>query len=107
MAKQVYVQVLPPHQVGSVLTVGFRWEATGPTGWLFPTVDGDLTLGPADADATTVTVTATYRTPLGPLGETLDRTVLAGLANATMTAFVQAVITKVLVIADQDGEASP
>lgn len=98
LAKQVCVRVLPPRQVGQVQTVGFRWEATGPTGPLFPAVDGNLTLSPAEAGATTVAVTASYRPPLGRLGESLDRTILAKLANATMAALVVSVIEKLVVL---------
>ena len=106
LTKQVRVHVLPPHQVGRVLTVGFRWEATGPGGRLFPTVDGDLTLSPAEADATTVTVTATYRPPLGRLGDSLDRTLLTGVADATMAALVQAVITKLVAGSEPNAETT-
>jgi hypothetical protein len=62
-AKLVRVRFLDPVYRGDVLTVGLRWEATGPAGGLFPVLDADIsmpraggrhcrcrTAGPADAD---------------------------------------------------------
>jgi hypothetical protein len=108
VAKQVKVQVLPARVVGQVVTVPFRWEATGPTSGLFPMVDGDLLLttdqtGSSAATVTvTVTVTASYRPPMSWFGAALDRTVLAGLAEKTMQGLVQAVIAKLIEVADRE-----
>jgi hypothetical protein len=96
LAKQVKVQVLPVRLVDEVATVAFRWEATGPTGGLFPMVDGDLVLTTDHAGTTAVTVTASYRPPLSWFGAALDRTVLDGLAEETMQGLVQAVIAKLI-----------
>ena len=101
VAKQVMVQVLPARVIGEVVTVPFRWEATGPTGGLFPMVDGDLVLTPDDAGSSAVTVTACYRPPMSWFGATLDRTVLAGLAEQTMEGLVKEVVVKLIALADR------
>ena len=100
ITKQVRVQVLPARQVNGIVTVPFRWEATGPTGRLFPSVDANLTLTPAGERATTVTVTASYRPPLGRAGAALDRSLLAGLAECTLTAMVREVSDKLTLLAN-------
>jgi dienelactone hydrolase len=45
-----------------------RWEATGVTGRLFPALDADITLTAEGDQATAVTLTGVYRSPLGALG---------------------------------------
>lgn len=99
ISKQVRVQLLPARTVNGVLTVPFRWEATGPTGRLFPSVDANLTLTPAGENVTTVTVTASYRPPLGRFGEAMDQTLLAGLAECTVSAMVREVSAKLTLLA--------
>lgn len=71
--------------------VGLRWEAVGVTGGLFPALDADIGLTAEGERGTLVTLTGTYRPPLGPLGAGLDRLVLHKVATATMTAFLNQV----------------
>jgi hypothetical protein len=99
ISRRVRVQLLPARTVKGVLTVPFRWEATGPAGRLFPSVDANLALSPAGEGVTTVTVTASYRPPLGRFGEAMDQTLLAGLAECTLTAMVREVSAKLVLLA--------
>jgi hypothetical protein len=43
-AKLVRVRCLDPLYRGDVMTVGLRWEATGPAGSLFPVLDADISI---------------------------------------------------------------
>ena len=77
----------PAERDGSV-TVGMRWEATGVTGWLFPALDANITLTAEGDQATAVTLTGVYRSPLGALGAGLDRALLHHLATATVSSLL-------------------
>ena len=85
--------------------LALRWEATGPDG-LFPALDADLTLTPAGA-GTMLTLAGSYRPPLGPLGQALDRVILHRVAVATIRDFLARVAAQ---LADQpvaNGAGSP
>ena len=65
-----------------------RWEATGPGGGRFPALDADIILIPAGEAATLLQIIGVYRPPPGPLAAGLDRTILPGVAKATIQAFI-------------------
>lgn len=54
------------------------------TGRLFPVLDADLTMPPAGAGQTLMTLNGAYRPPLGGIGAELDRVVLRRGAAATI-----------------------
>jgi hypothetical protein len=90
-AKLVRVRFLDPVYRGDVLTVGLRWEATGPAGGLFPVLDADISISPGREEDTPaagqparLTLTGAYRPPLGRLGAGLDQVVLHRVATATV-----------------------
>ena len=64
-----------------------RWEATGPTGALFPALDADITLAKSGQDAVILAVRGVYRSPFGGLGAGLDRVALRRVAQATIRTF--------------------
>jgi hypothetical protein len=83
----------PAHRDGTT-TIGLRWEAAGITGGLFPALDADIRLTEdhqAAGDAVRVTLTGSYRPPLGALGAGLDRLVLHTVATATLSTLVDRV----------------
>ena len=83
--------------VGEGVAVGaMRWEAAGPGGTLFPTLDADIKLTAAGPDLTVLAVSGSYRPPLGSLGAGLDRTLLRRVAQATIQAFTQRVGTAIV-----------
>src|SRR6266516_6150382 len=51
-AKLVRVRFLDPVYRGDVMTVGLRWEATGPAGSLFPVLDADIAISPGGQEGT-------------------------------------------------------
>jgi hypothetical protein len=90
-AKLVRVRFLDPVYRGEVMTVGLRWEATGPAGVLFPVLDADIAISPRGEEGTPgaeqsarLALTGAYRPPLGRLGAGLDQVMLHRVATATM-----------------------
>ncbi len=75
--------------------LALRWEATGPGGGLFPVLDADLKLAPDGEGGTVLSLVGSYRPPLGPLGEALDRTVLRRVAAVTIRSFVAEVAAQI------------
>jgi|SRR5579859_3826026 len=84
VAKLVRVCFLDPVYRGDAMTVGLRWEAAGATGGLFPVLDANVSISPAGDDTARLTLTGSYRPPLGRLGARLDRAILHHVATATM-----------------------
>jgi hypothetical protein len=93
VSRLVRVQFADPVHRDGAMSVALRWEATGVTGGLFPALDADIRLSPADGDRTRVTLTGSYRPPLGTLGETLDRMLLHAVAAATVTTLLTRIAT--------------
>ena len=83
-SKLVSVRLLEPVLRGEVMVLALRWEATGVTGRLFPVLDADLTMTPAGAGQTMLTLDGAYRPPLGAIGAGLDQVVLRRAAAATI-----------------------
>lgn len=86
--KRVQVVALPPMLTASGYEIPIRWEATGPTGELFPTLDAILTLQPASERGTRLTLTGSYTPPFGRVGAALDAALLLRVARATIHAFL-------------------
>ena len=90
-SKLVNVRFLEPVPREDVMVLPLRWEAAGVTGRLFPVLDADLTITPAGAGQTLITLNGAYRPPLGGMGAGLDRLALGRLAAAT----IQALLTRI------------
>ena len=88
LSKLVTVQVSELALAGETNGVAIRWQASGPGSGLFPVLDADIVLAPADDRHTLLTLTGVYRPPLGPLGSLLDRAVLHRVAAATIRNFL-------------------
>ena len=95
-AKLVRVSLLDPVYRDEIMTVGLRWEATGPAGSLFPVLDANISIlpgqneGTADSKQTArLALTGSYRPPLGRLGAALDQVALHRVATATIRALLQ------------------
>lgn len=70
------------------VTVAMRWEATGTVGGLFPALDADIRIWPEEGRGVRVTLTGSYRPPLGALGAGLDRVLLHAVAATTIKALL-------------------
>jgi hypothetical protein len=86
--------------------LALRWEATGAGGGLFPVLDADLKLAP-DGEGTMLSMAGSYRPPLGPLGEALDRAILRRVAAATIRRFVAQVAAQITGQPAPDESAPP
>jgi hypothetical protein len=86
---RVQVRELAPRDDSAGIAV--RWEATGPGSALFPVLDADVRVLPAEEQTTLLTLVGAYRPPLGSLGEALDRAVLHRIAAATIRKFLDRV----------------
>ncbi|HET9081284.1 MAG TPA: hypothetical protein VFO01_12320 [Trebonia sp.] len=87
-SKLVRVRLAEPVCRDGVISVGMRWEAAGPGGRLFPALDADVRLGCDGGPGARVTLTGSYRPPLGAVGGGLDRLLLHTVATATVRALL-------------------
>lgn len=87
-SKLVRVRLAEPVCRGGDISVGVRWEAAGPGGRLFPALDADIRLSHDGGQAARVSLTGTYRPPLGTVGGGLDRLLLHAVASATVRALL-------------------
>jgi len=87
LSKLVRVQLRELAWTDRSAGLAIRWEATGPSGGLFPVLDADLRLASVGDQVTLLTMAGVYRPPLGPLGEALDRMILRRVADATIRNF--------------------
>jgi hypothetical protein len=83
-SRLVRVRFAQPVYRDGTMTVGMRWEATGVTSGLFPALDADIRLSDAAGQGVRVTLTGSYRPPLGVVGAELDRLLLRTVATATI-----------------------
>jgi len=81
---------------GGPACLALRWEASGPGGELFPTLDADIALSPAGEQATTLTLAGVYRPLPGDLGGELDQVVLRRVAEATIQMFVDRIAEAII-----------
>ena len=93
-AKQVEVHVLPARRTPSHVVIPLRWKATGVSGWLFPSLDGDVELK-SDCGGSTLSIVACYRPPLDSVGAGLDRAVMSQVARRTVEAFLAEVAARI------------
>jgi hypothetical protein len=107
LAKSVRVQLLEPRVREGEVMYPVRWVATGLLGSLFPALDADLTLAPADPARTRLSIMACYRPPLGAAGTHLDRLLLHRAARATIRSFLAATAKAVTEQAAAAGEETP
>jgi len=84
VSRLVRVRFAEPVRRDAAMSLALRWEATGSAGGLFPALDADIRLTSDGGHGSRVTLTGSYRPPLGTLGERLDRLVLHTVATATI-----------------------
>ncbi len=83
-SRLVRVRFTQPTYRDGAMTVGLRWEVTGGAGRLFPALDADVRLTTDGDHASRLTLTGSYRPPLGALGAELDRLIMHTVATATI-----------------------
>lgn len=95
LTKVVRVQVREIAQTDGSARFAVRWEATGPGGGLFPTLDADIRLLATGEQTTLLSLSGVYRPPLGSVGTALDRAALHGVAAATIRNFLDRLATEI------------
>ena len=95
LAKLVRVQVRELVRTEKSAGIALRWEAIGPGGGLFPVLDADVRLTSAGEHVTLLSMAGSYRPPLGPLGQALDRAILNRVAASTIRGFVTQVAARI------------
>ena len=95
LAKRVRARLLEPHRAGNSTVVPVRWEATGPTGKLFPSLDADLAVTPVDAITCVLSLIGSYRPPLGAVGGALDQVAMRRVAQATVDGWLRQIASAV------------
>ncbi len=88
LSRLVEVSFRDPVSHGDQELLTLRWRAVGPGGALFPVLDADITLTPADDKTSELRLDGVYRPPFGAAGAGLDRAILHRVAAATIRAFV-------------------
>ena len=86
--KLVRVQIRELAEHDGQAGFAIRWEAEGPGSGLFPALDADISLVPAEDQTTLLVLAGVYRPPLGPLGSALDRAALHRAAAITIRNFL-------------------
>lgn len=102
LTKVVQVQAHELAETDGSCGLAIRWEATGPGGKLFPTLDADLRLVPAGEQTTLLVLAGVYRPPLGSLGAALDRAALHRVAAATVRNFLGRLAAHITAQAEPD-----
>jgi hypothetical protein len=88
VSKLVRIQVAPLADTSVGPGLAIRWQATRPGSLLFPVLDADIRLTPADDQVTLLALTGTYRPRLGSIGEALDQALLRRVAAASVRNFI-------------------
>jgi hypothetical protein len=87
LAKDVVVALGSPHMTRAGMAVPVTWRATGAQA-LFPRLEGDLVVEGSGPERSSLHLRASYRPPLGSVGDLVDRLLLARLARSTVADWV-------------------
>lgn len=90
LAKTVQVRMSGPRERKTAIAYALRWEASEPTGGLFPVLDADLSLIQVDASRTRLAIIGCYRSSPWTLSVQLDR-LLLGIARTTLRSLLDSV----------------
>jgi hypothetical protein len=88
--KEIEIRVSTPYRSDNRIVVPFTWRANG-AARLFPQLEADLEIAAVGASRSQISLSGTYRPPLGLLGRALDRALLHRVAEATVKDFIDRV----------------
>jgi hypothetical protein len=77
---------------GDVTVVPLTWTATSAPG-LFPVLSADLEVAPLDSELTQLTIHGRYEPPLGAVGRRIDRLLMHRVAEASVRAFLDRLVS--------------
>ena len=105
-AHDVRVQIRSMSSREHTLVAALRWDPSGPSRHVLPSLDGNLTLADAGPEGSLLSIVAAYRPPLGIVGTVVDRAVMSRVATATMKALLREISEKLQLLASDDGPTS-
>lgn len=88
LTREVQTTILGHRTRENALVVTISWQATSYPS-LFPVLVGDLELANIGAATCRLTLSASYRPPLGEVGMTLDRALMHRVAQSTVRSFLE------------------
>jgi hypothetical protein len=92
--KRVVVSIGEPVKTSTWTVVPLDWKATFPE-HLFPKMTGRVELAPVEKAVSRLTVSGMYEPPLGKLGKQLDKTVMRGIADATVKELAESIADRI------------
>ena len=87
IGKEVEIGLGAPYRFSSKTVLPMTWRATG-LERLFPQLEADIEVASLGADRTQLSISASYRAPMGAVGRVLDRALLHRVAEATVKDFL-------------------
>jgi hypothetical protein len=105
-SRLVRVSFADPAYRGDEMAVPLRWETRGRAAGLFPVLDADITVSPADPEGTRIVLTGCYRPPLGAVGAGLDRVLMNKVAAMTVESLLARVASAIDELAGTEEEVS-
>ncbi len=90
IARTVTLSVGDPIRTPGKTAIPVGWSASGPAG-MFPALDADLEVAELEGGRCQLAISARYEPPLGVVGRTIDRALLARVAEATLKDFLDRV----------------
>jgi hypothetical protein len=90
VTKRVVVTLGEPVKTTTWTVIPLEWKATFPE-HLFPRMTGTIEMAPVDKGISRLTVSGMYEPPLGKVGDTLNETVMKGVADATVKELAEAI----------------
>lgn len=90
IGKEIEIGLGAPYRFPSKTVLPMTWRATGPER-LFPQLEADIEVASLGEDRTQLSISASYRAPMGTVGRALDRALLHRVAEATVKDFLDRV----------------
>jgi hypothetical protein len=88
--KEVEIGLGAPYRFPSKTVLPMTWRAKGAER-LFPQLEADIEVAPLGTDRTQLSISASYRAPMGAVGRVIDRALLHRVAEATVKDFLEGV----------------
>ena len=92
--KEVEIAIGQANRMPQVTALPMSWRASGAER-LFPHLDADLEIAGLGARRTQLSISASYRPPMGAVGRMLDKALLHRVAEATVKDFVDRIAARV------------
>jgi hypothetical protein len=92
--KRVVVSLGKPIKTTTWTVIPLEWKATFPE-HLFPSMSGRIEVAPVDKAVSRLTVSGMYEPPMGNIGKQLDKTLMQGVADATVKELAESIAKRI------------